>query len=89
MSVSKADRLKHSRELVLVARAQQRTNSGEWPIRMRGYHRALKRQEEWAVKLSKSAPFNFLFQWLYREPVGDFRKFFYKNNPFLARLKHK
>jgi len=37
--------------------------------RWRGYYRALKRREDWAVKFSKLSPFNQLFTWTYRDEM--------------------
>ncbi len=44
------------------------SNVGDWPKRLRGYHRALKRGKPWAVKLSKLSGFYFVFAWHYGRP---------------------
>jgi hypothetical protein len=65
-SVPQAEGLNQSRDRVLLdLRARERTESGDWPIRKRGYHRALAREEEWAVKLSKLDPIAWFFAWVY------------------------
>lgn len=80
--MSKADRLKHSRELDLAARGRERGNSGEWPKRYRGYYRALKRKEEWAIKLSQKSTLGFLLSWTYRPDL--IRAICLSENPFLS-----
>jgi hypothetical protein len=83
-SAPQAEGLKQSRELDLLRlRALERTNSGDWPIRKRGYHRALARGEEWAVRLSKLPPFAWWFQWFYRIPKEPV----YRENPLLSLFK--
>lgn len=39
--------------------------------RWRGYHRALKRGEPWAIKFSKLSPLNQMFTWVYRNELFE------------------
>lgn len=85
--VPKADGIKHSRDLVLQARSLERTKSGEWPKRMRGYYRAIKREEPWAIALSKKDPFGFILSWTYRAPM--IKEVLCAKNPFLEMVEKK
>lgn len=58
--------------------------SGDWPLRLRGYYRALKRGDAWAVKLSKHTDFAFFLRWIYRDLINKEKL---TNNPFLALLE--
>lgn len=62
-------------------RANERMKSGAWPIRWRGYYRALKRGESWATNLNKKQPVERLLLWVYREDTV--RSLVYSENPFL------
>ncbi len=52
--------------------------------RWRGYHRALKRGEPWAIKFSKMSPLNQVFTWVYRDYM--FEKLLYSKNPILDSI---
>ncbi len=60
-------------------------NSGDWPVRLRGYYRALKRKEPWALKLNKLPPLQFLLTWKYRPHM--IAELVYNTNPFLRFIK--
>lgn len=51
--------------------------------RWRGYYRALKRGESWAVELSKKSPLNRLFIWVYGNAI---EKLVRSENPLLKLL---
>lgn len=68
-SVPNPDRIKRTREEELRLRASERSKSGVWPNRFRGYYRALRRREDWALNLNRMPKFSFLLAWTYREPM--------------------
>lgn len=66
--------------------SKSQVKSGDWPIRMKGYYRALKRNDEWAVRLSKLPPLQFILNWIYRPSIME-EIFRGNKNPFLDILK--
>lgn len=52
--------------------------------RFRSYYRALKRQESWAIKLSKLSKLEQMFAWLYRDHLSSIIT---TKNPFLALVR--
>lgn len=60
-------------------------DSGVRPIRLRGYFRALKRGEPWAVKLSKKwGTLSFWLEWTYSPEF--LKAMVYAENPFLSMI---
>lgn len=60
-------------------------NSGDWPIRYRGYYRALKKGKTWAVELSKLPPIQHLLRWEYRS--HHLEAVICAKNPFFAMIE--
>lgn len=85
--VPKADGIKQLRDGSSQGDSCGTTKSGDWPLRMKGYHRALKRGESWALKLSKKSPMQFCLSWLYRPSL--LRDLVYNKNPFLELISKK
>ena len=79
--VPKADGIKQLRDGVLQGDSCSTTKSGDWPIRMKGYHRAVKRGEKWALDLGKPGTIVFALKWLYRPSI--LAKLVYSDNPWL------
>lgn len=76
--VPKADGIKQLRGL-----RSSGLKSGDWPIRLKGYYRALKRGEGWAVKLSKETSLNFWLKWTYSRVI---EQILFVESPFLKLL---
>lgn len=60
------------------------SNPGDWPKRLRGYHRALKRQVPWAIRLSKLSALQFTLAWTYGR---DLTNLVVGDNPFLKLIR--
>jgi hypothetical protein len=54
------------------------------PIRMRGYYRAVKRKEPWALRIEARRSNILVYHMLLAYRNTDFRQFVYANNPLLA-----
>lgn len=61
-----------------------------YPRRMKGFYRALKRGEPWAIKMNRFPPgtFQFLLEWHFNHPAEGYlmEQEFKKTNSFLANL---
>lgn len=81
--MSEADRLKQVRAFEAAGVTPGVSKSGAWPKRMKGYYRALRRGEQWAVRMSMIGPFQFMLEWTY----GRHIELILKSNPLLKLLK--
>lgn len=84
--MSKADRIKRMRSKSTGDDTPEKYE-GVRPIRMRGYYRAVKRGDAWAVKIANliiSNPMSGLLVLMYRNV--DFKKLVYSENPFLKLI---
>lgn len=62
------------------------------PTRWKGFYRALKRNEEWAIKLKGNfevTSLPFLMKWAYAHPAkeGVLNKMIYAENPLIKMIK--
>jgi hypothetical protein len=65
-----------------------------YPLRKRGYHRAVKRKEPWAVRvrrMEETDPIAAIMWWCYEWPDGGraFRRMLYADNPWLMMIPKK
>lgn len=84
-SVTEADSLKQLRGVTNPGDAGG-VQPGDWPIRLKGYYRALRRKEAWALRLSIKTGIDFSFAWIYGRP-SCLRDLFYRSNPFLTLIQ--
>lgn len=80
--MAEADGLKQLRDGCSGGDSPGTLKSGDWPVRFRGYYRALKREAPWAIRLSKMSRMCFLLAWKYRLSFETI----YTKNPFLEIL---